>query len=149
MKPRYYLVFAFLAAILIAWYSSSAQPGRRSGPVQAGRPGEFHFILAEQAEQNRLQFREVRAALERLRAELATSQLDGERRTRAQQDVDRLNLFVLSMEMQLTLPAGSTAGQVEARLNSSKGESMCGACHAQTSAALFSGPVASHRREVW
>jgi hypothetical protein len=44
-------------------------------------------------------------------------------------DLDNFEMFVASMEAQLTLPVGQTAGEVEARLNTVKGQANCGTCH--------------------
>jgi hypothetical protein len=109
---------------------STAQQRAQMG----GRPGEFHFILKEQAEHNRAEFREMQVRIERMRADITKSSTDDVTRARLLGDVSSFEMFVTSMEAQLTSPAGQTAGEVEARLNTVKGQVNCGTCHEGSSA---------------
>jgi hypothetical protein len=114
-----------LIAISISPFGSKAQQRSQFG----GRPGEFHFILKEQADHNRAEFRELHLRVERMKADVIASAANDETRKRLLNDVESFELFVSSMEAQLSLPAGQTAGDVETRLNFVKGQANCGTCH--------------------
>jgi len=94
-----------------------------------GRPGEFHFILKEQADHNRREFREMQSRIERMRTDVLASATSDATRARMISDLDNFQMFVASMETQLGTPVGQTAGDVELRLNSVKGQANCGTCH--------------------
>ncbi len=134
MKGRVLMGGVLLIALALAWLSAHSQQ-QRSGQM-GGRPGEFHFILKEQADYNRVQFRQMRTTLERMRADVAASAADEATRTRMLQDMQSMELFVSSMEAQLTTPVGQTAGDVENRLNHIKGQMACGVCHAGSTAMM-------------
>lgn len=129
MKARALFFATLMLAVMFAWLATRSQAQRPLQLGSGGRPGEFHFILREQLDHNRVQFRDMRAILERLRFDLGATTADPGERRRMQQDLDRLMLFVDSMDQQLSVPAGTTAALVESRLNNSKGQAMCGACH--------------------
>ncbi len=94
-----------------------------------GRPGEFHFILKDQADSNRAQFRTMQVRIDRMRADVLASATDEATRSRLIADLNQIQLFVASMETQLSLPVGQTAGDVEQRLNLVKGQANCATCH--------------------
>jgi hypothetical protein len=125
---RISLIAAFcLIALSISPFTqrSTAQQRMQLG----GRPGEFHFILKEQADYNRAQFRDMQLRIERMRTEIAGSSTDDAKRARMIADLNQFEMFVASMQTQLSIPAGQTAGAVEQRLNVVKGEANCGTCH--------------------
>ena len=125
---RIVLITAFcLVALSLSPFTRrlSAQQRTQLG----GRPGEFHFILKEQADYNRLQFREVQMRIQRLRTEIVASSSDEARRARMLADLDQFEMFLASMQTQLSTPAGQTAGEVEQRLNLVKGQNNCTTCH--------------------
>ncbi len=127
MKRIIFITAFCLLAIAISPFAlrSTAQQRTQFG----GRPGEFHFILKEQADYNRSQFREMQMRVQHLRTEIVASASDEARRTRMLADLDQLEMFVASMQTQLSIPAGQTAGEVEQRLNSVKGQANCATCH--------------------
>ena len=112
---------------------STAQQRNQLG----GRPGEFHFILKEQADHNRAEFREMQVRIERMRADVLASAANDVTRSRMISDLDSFQMFVASMETQLSTPVGQTAGDVELRLNSVKGQANCGTCHENSAARGF------------
>jgi len=118
-------VFLGIAMIFPVGFTSTAQQRSQMG----GRPGEFHFILKDQADHNRVEFREMQLRIERLRADVMNSASDEATKRRMLADIDRFALFASSMEAQFSNPAGQTAGEVEQRLNLVKGQMLCGACH--------------------
>ena len=128
-------ISVFLAVCLFVIIASPFAP--RSTAQQrtqlGGRAGEFHFILKEQADHNRTEFREMQVRIERLRADITGSATDDVTRQRMLADISGVELFVTSMEAQLSTPAGQTAGEVEARLNTVKGHVNCGTCHENNS----------------
>ncbi|HEX8925544.1 MAG TPA: hypothetical protein VF786_07105 [Terriglobales bacterium] len=126
------------AAITIALIVSTFAFAQQSG----GRTGEFHFILREQAIENQRQFREMHYSIEHLRSTVLPTVADPDARARFAEDLTRWEFFVRSMETQFTVPAGATAANVETRLNSAKGQSMCVACHSSGEVPLF--PAAAH-----
>lgn len=129
-------ISVFLAVCLFVIIASPFAP--RSTAQQrmqlGGRPGEFHFILKEQADYNRSQFREMQVRIERLRSDISKTATDDATRRRMLADVAGFELFATSMEAQLSTPAGQTAGEVESRLNVVKGQMNCGTCHESSAA---------------
>ncbi len=118
------IVLVFAAMVTVATRSRAQQRSQ-----MGGRPGEFHFILKEQADYNRTQFREMQTRIARMRADVMASTTDEATRVRMLQSLDQLSLFITSIELQLTTPVGQTAGEVEQRLNYVKGEATCVLCH--------------------
>lgn len=92
-----------------------------------GRPGTFHFVTNEQTMANMAELQKTFAALESLDAALA--KLDPATRSKLSPDVQQLRAFANGVHRQASGSAGKTAGEVEQRLNDSKGKFMCGACH--------------------
>jgi hypothetical protein len=125
---RIILIAAFcLVALSLSPFTESSIAQQRT--QLGGRPGEFHFILKEQADYNRVQFRETQMRIQRLRSEIIANSSDEAKRTRMLTDLDQFAMFVASMETQLSTPAGQTAGEVEQRLNVVKGQTNCATCH--------------------
>jgi hypothetical protein len=121
-----------LLAICLVTLSFSPYVARSTAQQRTqlgGRPGEFHFILKDQADHNRAEFREMQVRLERMRTDVIASASSEAVRKRMLSDLDGFQLFVTSMEAQLNSPAGQTAGEVEAHLNGVKGQANCGMCH--------------------
>ena len=102
-----------------------------------GRPGEFHFILKDQADHNRAAFREMQFRIERMRADVLASSANEGTRARMISDLDNFQMFVASMETQLSTPVGQTAGDVELRLNVAKGQANCSTCHENSAVRAF------------
>jgi hypothetical protein len=125
MKRIILIACICLVAISISPFASLAQQRSQFG----GRPGEFHFILKEQADHNRAEFREMHLRVERMKADVLANTANDESRKRMLSNLDSFELFVASMEAQLSLPVGQTAGEVETRLNLVKGQANCGTCH--------------------
>jgi hypothetical protein len=124
-------IILIAAVCLIALSIAPMGPGPRAQQRSqlGGRPGEFHFILKEQADHNRAEFRDMQLRIERMRADIAAMASNDTTRRRMLADLDTYQLFVSSMETQLSSPVGQTAGDVEQRLNSAKGQANCGTCH--------------------
>jgi hypothetical protein len=124
-------VFLIAAVCLIAISIAPMGPGPRAQQRSqlGGRPGEFHFILKEQADHNRAEFREMQLRIERMRTDIAATASNDATRRRMLADLDSYQLFVSSMETQLSTPVGQTAGDVEQRLDATKGQANCGTCH--------------------
>lgn len=144
MNSKAFFAATLMLAAMFAWLATRSQAQRPLQLGSGGRPGEFHFILREQLDHNRAEFRDMRAIVERLRFDLGASTADPGERRRMQQDLDRLMLFVDSIDLQLSVPAGTTAAQVESRLNASKGQSMCGSCHGDLGAGTSPAPEGNH-----
>lgn len=120
------IVFIALLVLLAApYHHSRAQQRTQMG----GRPGEFHFILKDQADHNRVAFRDMQGRIARMRTDIMTASVDDATRARMLQNLDEFSLFVSSMDAQLNTSAGQTAGDVEQRLNYAKGEQACSLCH--------------------
>ncbi|HEX8925714.1 MAG TPA: hypothetical protein VF786_07965 [Terriglobales bacterium] len=132
------LLVCFVLVLTIALLASALVFAQQSG----GRSGEFHFILREQAIENHRQFHEMHLSIERLRSMVLPGIADPDARARAAEEITRWDFFVRSMETQFTVPAGATAANVETRLNSAKGQTMCVACHSSGEVPLF--PAAAH-----
>ncbi len=92
-----------------------------------GRPGSFHFVTNEQTMADATQLQEAFAALDRLDSNIA--RLDPKVRDQYSKDMKTLRGFALAVHKQRSASAGTTASEVEQRLNEAKGTSMCGACH--------------------
>jgi len=127
MKRIILIATVCLIAISISPFGPRSKAQQRS--QLGGRPGEFHFILKEQADYNRAEFREMHLRIENIRTDILANATNEGTRKRMLADLDGFELFVASMEAQLTLPAGQTAGEVELRLNAAKGQVNCGTCH--------------------
>ncbi len=127
MRSRLLSLAVLSVALFFAWIAS----GHAQYPhqPQGGRPGEFHFILHEQLQQDRAQFRDVRATIDILRYQVSRSKDDAATQRDMLNSLERLRLFVDSMETQLTTSASPTALLVERKLNTIKGDRQCGACH--------------------
>ncbi len=124
------LVLSFFAGtVVLILGAGDSRSNAQHRQQMGGRPGEFHFILKEQADHNRAEFREMETRLGRMRADVVAISADDATRQRMLNDLDQLGLFVSSMEAQLATPAGQTAGEVEQRLNYAKGQMACGVCH--------------------
>ncbi len=135
MRKRLLFLAVTVLAVGGTWIAVRAQV--RHYPNQlGGRPGEFHFILEDQANYNRAQFREMRFTLQQLRKDVLASATDEQTRQRMLRQLDGLGQFVGSMESQFTIPVGQTAGEVEERLNNVKGHASCTTCHALSSAEM-------------
>jgi uncharacterized protein (DUF3084 family) len=126
---RVILLLGVLLLMAAVWPIEIGKASQDRTSQMGGRPGEFHFILKEQADLNRIEFREVQARLERLKVEVAANASDDAANRRMLADLDSVSLFAASMQAQFEAPVGQTAGQVEQRLNTVKGQVMCGACH--------------------
>ena len=123
------IVLVVILLLLFMLFFAPVTASRAQQRQMGGRPGEFHFILKDQADHNRAQFRDMQVRLARMRSDIATSQIDEAKRQRMLADLDEMGGFVSSMEIQFTIPAGQTAGEVEQRLNYAKGETACQVCH--------------------
>ncbi len=124
---RAMICFMVIAALCLIFVVSRVTAQQRQ--QMGGRPGEFHFILKDQADHNRAEFRNMQTRITRMKADVMASAADEGTRARMLQNLDQFSLFVSSMEAQLTVPAGQTAGDVEQRLNFAKGEAACVMCH--------------------
>jgi hypothetical protein len=92
-----------------------------------GRPGTFHFITNEQTMASLAELQKAFAALDSLDRQLAM--LDPAVRNKLSPDLAQLRAFTTGVHDRGSGNAGKTAGEVEQRLNASKGKFMCGACH--------------------
>lgn len=92
-----------------------------------GRPGSFHFITNEQTMANLAELQKTYAALDALEREVAG--LKPAVREKLSPQLAQLRAFANGVHAQGLANAGPTAGEVEERLNASKGKFMCGACH--------------------
>ncbi len=130
MKRTFLCIGTLLIALTVI--STVVRVRAQQRQQMGGRPGEFHFILKEQADHNRIQFREMQGRIARMKADVMAASTDEATRARMLQNVDQFSLFTASMEAQLTVPVGQTAADVEQRLNYSKGQLACGFCHSGT-----------------
>lgn len=92
-----------------------------------GRPGTFHFVTNEQTMANMAEMQKAFAALDSLDQQVAL--LDPATRNKLSTELAQLRAFTTGVHNQSGGKAGKTAGEVEERLNASKGKFMCGACH--------------------
>jgi cytochrome c553 len=126
---RRIILIATVCLIAVSIAPMGPGPSAQQRTQLGGRPGEFHFILKEQADHNRAEFREMQLRIERMRTDISATAANDATRRRMLADLDSYQLFVSSMEAQLTSPVGQTAGDVEQRLEAQKGQANCGTCH--------------------
>ncbi len=133
MKPV--IIVSLLAVVAIAMGATATQQSARievpNLPTErdqfGGRPGVFHFVTNEQAMSDARDLKEAVEALDRIQAGMAS--LNAPARELMQGDLLRVRQFAMNVHAARTTNAGTTASQVESRLNESKGKFMCGACH--------------------
>lgn len=92
-----------------------------------GRPGTFHFVTNEQKMADAAELKKAMEALGRI--ETAAQSMSKTERERFATDVAMVKQFATNVHLRRHGSAGTTAKEIEERLNASKGKFMCGACH--------------------
>jgi len=92
-----------------------------------GRPGSFHFVTNEQKMADAAELKKAIEALGRI--ETAAHSMSKTERDRFAADVAMVKQFATNVHARRHGSAGTTAKEIEERLNASKGKFMCGACH--------------------
>lgn len=92
-----------------------------------GRPGTFHFVTNEQKMADAAELKKAMEALGRI--ETAAQSMSKTERERFATDVAMVKQFATNVHSRRHGSAGTTAKEIEERLNAFKGKLMCGACH--------------------
>jgi hypothetical protein len=109
-----------------------------------GRPGTFHFVTNEQTMADARALKQAFAALDRLDDRVSGVETSG--RAEFEKDLAILRSFAEQVHSRSDGTAGATAAKVEQRLNDSKGNRMCGACHGH--GMMHSGGMRHGSRDV-
>ena len=128
------VVATFLIAVLLAFPLNQASSPVVEVPKLStalddfgARPGTFHFVTNEQAMSDATELKQALTALDNL--DSAVAALDKAARDRISPDLQVVRQFAVSVHQRRTNSAGTSAAEVEQRLNEAKGKFMCGACH--------------------
>jgi hypothetical protein len=142
-----------ILTLIIAAFALAASPSSPTIEVPilpteknefGGRPGTFHFTTNEQTMADARALKLAFAALDSLDNRL--SSLEPSRRAEFEKDLATLRSFAEQVHSGSKGTAGETAAKVEQRLNDSKGNRMCGACHGH--GMMHSGGIRDGSREA-